>query len=80
MTVTMALGQVFELVVSLDPRGDSEQGLNGFFGPVGQLKGGGKALLHGLMPVVGIKVGLGSHLPSRDDPEKHKSKGCDSKG
>jgi len=52
----------------------------GVMGPVSQLKGGGKALVYGLMPAIGIKVGPGSHLPSRDDPEKYKSKGCDSKG
>lgn len=47
---------------------------------MGHLKGGEKAFLHGLMLAMGIKVGLGSHLPSCDGPEKHKSKGCSSKG
>lgn len=32
------------------------------------------------MPVVGNTLGLSSHLPNRDDPKKHKSRGCNHKG
>lgn len=37
-------------------------------------------MLRGLMPVVRNTLGLSSHLPNRDDPKKHKSRGCNHKG